>query len=189
MVKLLTVKNIETMNFDIFLINLERFGISTLNHSHDSLLSHLKGTANILNKWNCSSVVCLAGLCHSIYGTESFVKQSATLENRDFMKDLIGVEAENLAYLFGAHKKESLWANLELSSHFNIYDRFAHSVKNISKSELSSLVTITLANWLEQRPRSSIEHQFVRKDEFLKSKNLLPEKAYDDFLLAYELSK
>ena len=104
------------------------------------------------------------------------------------MKNLIGEEAENLAYLFGAHKKESLWLNIELSNHFNIYDRITDSNINISDFELSSLVTMTLANWLEQRPRSPVEYKYVRKDEFLKSKNLLPPKAYEDFLLAFELS-
>jgi len=175
------------MNVDTLLENLERFGISTTSHSQESLLSHLKGTWSILNHWNCEEATSLAGLCHSIYGTESFLKVSATLDNREYLQSLIGIEAENLAYLFGAHKKDSLWENLNRSGNFSIHDRFVNQSRVISKKELSDLITITLANWLEQRPRCRPEDQFIRQKEFTAAKELLPALAYQEFLTAYGL--
>lgn len=166
---------------------LERFGISTTDHGHTSLLSHLKGTFKILEKWNCEKYVCLAGLCHSIYGTESFSKTPAALDNRDFMRNLIGNEAEELTYLFGAHNKESLWKNLEKHSNFTLEDRFLNQSLLISNKNVADLITVTLANWLEQRPRTTLEFLFLRKEEFLRSKPFLNEIAYRDFLKAYGL--
>ncbi len=169
------------------ILGLERFGVSTIDHGQTSLLSHLRGTYDILKKWDCDEAVSNAGLCHSIYGTESFLKVPATLDNRKFVQVLIGEKSERLAYLFGAHKKESLWQNLDRVSKFSITDRFLDQEITLSNQELSELITITLANWLEQRPRSNPEHQFIRQEEFIKSKTYLSRIAFDDFCKAYEL--
>lgn len=166
---------------------LERFGISTTEHGHTTLLSHLKGTYEILAKWNCDQEVSIAGLCHSIYGTESFLKVPATLDNRKYVQKLIGNKAEKLTYLFGAHQKESLWQNLDRDSNFIIIDRFSEKEIALSTQELSDLITITLANWLEQRPRSKSEYQSIRQEEFLRSKKYLLESAFEDFCNAYGL--
>ena len=175
------------MTIDMILEKLERFGISTTGHSHESLRSHLIGTYIILQRWECSEAVCLAGLCHSIYGTESFIKVSTTLDNREYMSKLIGAEAEKLTYLFGAHKKESLWKNLELSDRFHIHDRFTDQQIAISKKELSDMITLTLGNWLEQRPRTRPEDQFIRLNEFKSAKAFLPNISYQEFLTAYNM--
>jgi hypothetical protein len=166
---------------------LERFGVSVTEHGQTTLLSHLKGTYEILTKWNCDQEVCMAGLCHSIYGTESFLKTPATLDNRKYVQDLIGDEAERLTYLFGAHKKESLWKNLDRDKNFNIVDRFLDKEITLSNQELSDLITITLANWLEQRPRSKAEYHFIRQEEFMRSKMHLSKSAFEDFFDAYGL--
>ncbi len=174
---------------EVILKKLERFGISTINHSQSNLISHLKGTAEILQKWNCENYICMAGLCHSIYGTESFSTSPATLENRDFVQSLIGFEAERLAYLFGAHKKESLWSNLNTNCDLSIEDRFTNKILNLTNKDFSDLVTLTLANWLEQRPRSAPKYQFIRQEEYLRSVAYLPKIAFQDFLLAYGQNK
>lgn len=177
-----------SVDIDLILVKLEKFGISTTNHSQGSLLSHLKNTHFILRKWNCSEAICLAGLCHSIYGTESFIKASATLDNREYMRGLIGIEAEKLTYLFGAHKKESFWKNLESKGVYLIQDRFTNQQLVISLEEFSALILITLANWLEQRPRCKPEDQFIRQNEFKSSRPFLPRVAYEEFLAAYNLN-
>ena len=172
---------------DHILDQLQRFQISTLNHGQHMLIDHLKGTYRILKRWGCADYLCKAGLCHSIYGTESFVKESATLENRDYMQSVIGVEAEALAYLFGAHTKESLWKILSKSDSYMIVDRFLKIEVPLSEQALSDLMMLTLANWLEQRPRAGAEHQFIRQSEFTASKPFVSKIAYDEFLVAYQI--
>jgi hypothetical protein len=61
----------------------------------------------------CSEQLCLAGLCHSIYGAESYVQQTVSLENRNFINSWIGEEWEELVYYFGAHMMNHFWINLE----------------------------------------------------------------------------
>lgn len=166
---------------------LDRFGVSSLGHSHAKLVDHLIGTYEITKSWDCPQYLCLAALCHSIYGTESFAKSPATLENRNYMREAIGEEAEQLAYLFGSHVKESLWKNLAGGHSFKITDRFQDQDVEISERNFRDLVTITLANWLEQRPRQESEYLNLRKEEFMRSRTFLPEKAYINFIQAYGL--
>jgi hypothetical protein len=54
----------------------------------------------LLRGWGAREPVCLAGLFHSIYGTVHFRHQSWPLSDRATIVNVIGDEAENLAYLF-----------------------------------------------------------------------------------------
>ena len=63
-----------------------------------SLYDHLVGTYNILCATNAPSEVSIAGLFHSIYGTNIFRHVSVT--NRDEVKNLVGEKAERLVWLF-----------------------------------------------------------------------------------------
>ncbi len=164
---------------------LERFGVSSTQHSQRSLLEHLQGTHDLLVQWGAPEYLCLGGLCHSLYGTESFSKSPASLDNRDYLRELIGAEAERLAYLFGAHRKESLWKNLERQDGYAILDRFTGEPVAMSKQDLRDLLELTLANWLEQRPRAEERFKNLRREEFLRAQSYLSALAYDAFLSAY----
>lgn len=177
------------MNLDKVIEGLNQYGIQYQPHTQDGLLQHLKGTYQILSDWQCSQDLCLAGLCHSIYGTESYQRETVPLSERSHLQDLIGKNAERTAYFFGAHVKESLWKNLELSTNsYSIVDRFTNERVEISQNDFNDLVTLTLANWLEQRPRAPQEYQFLRRREFLASKEFLPIVAFDEFKRAYGIS-
>ena len=54
----------------------------------------------ILSEGNCSDALCVAGLFHSIYGTVVFRPKMVPMDDRDKIKDLIGIESENLVYQF-----------------------------------------------------------------------------------------
>jgi hypothetical protein len=113
--------------------------------------------------------------------------QTVPLSKRNFVRELIGVEAEALAYYFGAHVKEHLWSLLEKTDNFEIKDRFSDEFESVSKLQISSLVTLTLANWLEQRPRTDEKYLYIRKEEFTASESFLPAVAFSDFKSAYQL--
>jgi len=168
---------------------LEKMGVIDVGHTNGTLRDHLLGTYNILRRWNCSEELCLAGLCHSIYGTESFQKQTISLNKRNEIRELIGEEAEALVYYFGAHVKEHFWNLLDRSDNFEILDRFIGETTFVSFAQISDLVTLTLANWLEQRPRVDEKYLYLRKEEFTASERFLPAEAYRDFKLAYQLNE
>ena len=77
---------------------LKKMGTNETSHSGGILLDHLVGVSEILKEMNAPKYVQDAGLFHSIYGTAVFHHQ--TESDRQFEQDLIGEEAEHLAYLF-----------------------------------------------------------------------------------------
>jgi hypothetical protein len=75
-------------------------GADTIRHSRRTLLEHLSGTHDLLEAWDAPRPVRLAGLYHSIYGTNQFQKWAWPITSRDTIKGLIGHEAEALVYIF-----------------------------------------------------------------------------------------
>lgn len=61
-------------------------------------------------------------------------------------KKILGSEAEELAYIFGAHVKESLWENLNRNGSFRFNDRLKDETVEISEGQFKDLVILTLAN-------------------------------------------
>jgi len=79
-------------------------GVNDKVHSSRSLLDHLLGVAEILMSWECDKDIVLAGLCHSIYGTDSYHTVTIDHSMRDEVRELIGERAEALAWEFGNRK-------------------------------------------------------------------------------------
>lgn len=77
-----------------------RSGAMQAAHSGRTLFDHLLGTYNLLIQWGQPQAVCLAGLFHSIYGTNAFLRQSLQASQRAELQVVIGIEAEALAWLF-----------------------------------------------------------------------------------------
>ena len=67
-------------------------------HSGSNLTNHLLGVHSLMLQTNAPEYLCLAGLFHSIYGTEYFHYDKPI--NRTFVRDYIGKEAEELVFLF-----------------------------------------------------------------------------------------
>lgn len=102
-------------------------------HSSRTLFDHLYGTYNILLKENRPEHICLAGLFHSIYGTNKFKHICETDRNK--IIELIGKEAENLVWLFCNAPNRPNWDNSGIS---------------ITEKEKTELKIIERANLKEQ---------------------------------------
>jgi hypothetical protein len=80
---------------------LQQVGADKQPHSLGrSLLGHLVGTAQLLIAWNAPIATVLAGLTHSIYGTNAFRKVSLAHNERQRLQQTIGRRAEHLVWLF-----------------------------------------------------------------------------------------
>lgn len=120
----------------------------TTGHSGRTLLDHLKGTRRLLEQWELPEHVCIAGLFHSIYGTNIFTVQSASFDDRDRLKGLIGEKAERLAFLFCiANRPEALFNAFNDNVIRNRHTSFGNLVTN---EEIHSLIAIEMANHIEQ---------------------------------------
>lgn len=69
-----------------------------LQHGDSSYIEHCNKVYSILKEMNCCEEVCLAGLYHSVYGTENY--QVPISSSRNKIKNLIGNYAERLVSIF-----------------------------------------------------------------------------------------
>lgn len=76
---------------------------SNIEHSKTTLSNHLLGVYSLLLQAKAPTYLCLAGLFHSVYGTEYF--DSESIMTRQEVKNYIGKEAEELVFLF-CHLRE-----------------------------------------------------------------------------------
>ena len=98
---------------------LKKIGTDKVNHKEGgTLLDHLINTSERLRDMRCEDFVQDAGLFHSVYGTVYFMPEGGLVENRQNVKDLIGEQAEEIAYLFciiDNPRIENIW-NIESDS-------------------------------------------------------------------------
>lgn len=77
-----------------------RSGAMQTPHTGRVLFDHLLATCQQLRAWGNPQAVCMAGLFHSIYGTNAFTHQSLVQSQRAELQSAIGSDAETLAWLF-----------------------------------------------------------------------------------------
>jgi hypothetical protein len=127
---------------------LERVGASQAGHASGSLMDHLVGTWRLLQAWGCSDPVCFAGLFHSVYGTSYYKLQSVPFGQRRQVRELVGDEAEQLAFLFCvADRPGALWAALDTRL---ITDRLTGAAHELSPHQTLALIEIECANCIDQ---------------------------------------
>ncbi|WP_370981227.1 DUF6817 domain-containing protein [Agaribacterium sp. ZY112] len=126
------------------------------SHSGGNFLQHLFGVFDILRAWGAPEEVYLAGLYHSIYGTEFFQKSTVDKQQRQSIQALIGVPAERLAYAFcSVRRNEILPALLNCSlpeqhSRATLNEINSHNTLQLTALELEQLLLIEMANLLDQ---------------------------------------
>lgn len=123
-----------------FLISL---GVKDVPHSGRSFYDHLCNTEQILRICRQLDYVCLAGLYHSIYGTNFF--QQATTTDRDAVRAVIGAKAERLAWLFGRANRPYCWYT------GNFLSLTDGTVEQLDNQTLQDLRMIEGANLLDQQ--------------------------------------
>jgi hypothetical protein len=133
-------------------------------HSDRGLLDHLLGTRQLLVEWEARPALCDAGLFHSVYGTEYYELKAIPLTMRNEMQQLIGEEAESLAWLFCMIRRETLYQNPGRERDFRVEHRLTDEWLPLTKIQFQDLLTLTIANTLEAFPRCSrMERRHLRR--------------------------
>jgi hypothetical protein len=106
---------------------LDRLGATKPARGARPLLDHLDGTRAVLAAWGSPAELCLAGLFHSAYGAEGGAARArdANLEWRGEVRAVIGLAAEELAYLYSALERRHLFGNAVRSGDYAVNDLFA----------------------------------------------------------------
>jgi hypothetical protein len=130
---------------------LDALGANQKGRGGRTLLDHLEGTRAVLARWGSPPEICLAGLFHSVYGAEGgrARDRDANLARRDDVRALIGASAEELAYLYAACERRSLFTNATDSSACVVNDLFEKRERPVSETTLRSLLQIEAANLVE----------------------------------------
>jgi (p)ppGpp synthase/HD superfamily hydrolase len=132
---------------------LVQLGADRTRHSDCTLLDHLAGLHRDLTAWQCSEDVCMAGLFHSIYGTQSFHHKSISLERRDEVRRVIGARAERLVYLYRAVDRRAFDASLEKNGPVEVPDVETGQTVTLEQTEFDDLCRLQLCDHLEQMAR------------------------------------
>ncbi|MFN0020659.1 MAG: DUF6817 domain-containing protein [Pirellulaceae bacterium] len=143
-----------------FLVNL---GIEQVAHTQKHYLGHLLNVYKLLQSSGYEEDICLAGLFHSIYGTEKFQGFKLPLESREELTELIGSRAERLAYWNCLMDRGSLDELLVQSDEpFLLRNRETGEAMPLTRRELDDLCCVHLFDWLEQAPRSRFGWDYRR---------------------------
>jgi hypothetical protein len=139
-----------------FIEFLRGLGVEGIAHTGKTYLAHVVNVYRLMQSAGCTEELCLAGLFHSIYGTERFRTFSLPLERRGEIRTQIGERAEYLAYLNCAMDRASLDRAIEEDIEpYQIIIRDSGEEVLLSCADLDDLCRVHLYDWLEQVPRST----------------------------------
>ena len=167
---------------------LAEIGAATTAHPSGTLLAHLRGTHDCLARWGCAPYLCAAGLYHSVYSTDAFRTVSVPPSDRARVREHIGSEAEALVHLYGTMVRRSLYDTVARGAPHRIVDRTTGAdVPLRDVQQLADLVTLDVANRLEQLPRISMSLWRMELDRrrYERAAPLLPPAALEDVRRVY----
>jgi Domain of unknown function (DUF6817)/2OG-Fe(II) oxygenase superfamily len=178
----------EKHNIGSMLRFLRSAGAHETHHSGKDLLKHLTNTYRILRRWGCPEYLCVAGLFHSVYGTEAFRHAMFGLRQRQLIRDRIGPDAEHAAYLYCVATRRSLYENLEREALYSLRTVRDGTRIPISRKCLADLIALDLANSLEQLTRIPLTPKMVETDRTIYEKAipLLPGAAIVEMHWVYQ---
>lgn len=163
---------------------LQRLGAGEFEHLNGSLAAHLHGTEALLREWGAREVVCIAGLYHAVYGTDGYNPALAGLDMRKRIAELLGQEAEELAYLYGACNRKAYYPRIGGASQMMFADRFTETEYEITTAQLRDLCELILANELQIAQESEefrVRHGAILSRLFNRMEGLVSEAGFQAF--------
>lgn len=133
-----------------------------IGHGSSTYLDHCMNVFAILKEIGAPDEVCLAGLYHSVYGSESFNPHITV--SRDTVRELIGNYSEQLVYTFCTltNRDENILSRTVNCSKEMYDDLFYIAYANLKEqaNKLNDPILISLLKRYEEAS-SKIEHEIV----------------------------
>jgi hypothetical protein len=126
---------------------LESRGAVDIPHPGGTLFDHLNRVADRMHRLGLAPHVQAAGRTHAAYGTDGFDVTLLDLGQRATLRDLVGVQAEELVYLYGSCDRSRTWTALPQAK--TVWDRFTGGVQAPSTTVLRAFVDLTILNELD----------------------------------------
>jgi len=163
----------------------------TTEHSDGDLLSHLCSTAELLRAWGNSDDVCLAGLCHAVYGTEGFQQSMLDVSQRDTLEDIIGTAAEALVYFYASAERNSFCPAITREK-VKFRDRFTGEIFEPEETMLRNCLELMLANDVEISRRWENFQRYTQSynsELFTRCRNYISDSGYSSLCDVYGISQ
>ncbi|BCL15542.1 DUF6817 domain-containing protein [Micromonospora sagamiensis] len=122
-------------------------GTETIAHPGGTLYAHLCRVHDLLGTFGHGGDVRLAGLTHAAYGTDGFDLALLDPCDREPLRALVGADAEQLVYLYGACDRRRSWPDLVTTRH--LVDRFTGRVETLAPELLRPFVDLSIVNELD----------------------------------------
>lgn len=136
--------------------SLHALGAAAFAHIDGTLERHLLATERLLRRFGSRDAVCLAGLFHAVYGTAGIEGRLVDPLARSAVSDVIGPEAEAIAYLYGACDRDRFHQRIGNDAlQHRFVDRFARCEYPIDARSLRDFCELTLANEIELARRNA----------------------------------
>jgi hypothetical protein len=151
------------------------------------LLDHFRGTYELLNLWKQSEDLCLAGLYHSVYLTQFFISNDPNDDNRDIIRNILGVDAERLVYLYCVIDRRQFIRTNAVSGDRVVFDSYKCQDVELTPTEFANLVTLIWANAFEQLFQPGVDEstKLAEKGALEKTLHLVGEDAKQAFANLY----
>ncbi|MDE0043042.1 MAG: hypothetical protein OXT74_13465 [Candidatus Poribacteria bacterium] len=137
---------------------LNSYDTGEIAHFNGDFFSHLRRTADLLIKWGNNEYVCLAGLCHAVYGTQGFQLGILKPDERHLLHEVIGRDAEEVAYFYCSCDRSCLYPTIGASGGFKFHDRFTGDRFEPSERMVRDFLEVTFSNEVEL---GSLSQEFV----------------------------
>ena len=128
---------------------LSSYDTGEIAHFNGDFFSHLRRTADLLSKWGNTEYVCLAGLCHAVYGTQGFQQGILQPDERHLLQEVIGLDAEGVAYFYCSCDRSCLYPTIGASGGFKFHDRFTGDRFEPSEQMVRDFLEVTFSNEVE----------------------------------------
>ncbi|HWS36131.1 MAG TPA: hypothetical protein VN408_25770 [Actinoplanes sp.] len=122
-------------------------GTESVTHPGGTLYAHLCRVEERLAGIGHDAVVQAAGLTHAAYGTDGFDLALVFWQDRLTLTDLIGPDAEELVYLYGACDRKASWP--DLAATHRVTDRFTGAVTRLADWQVTPFVDLSVVNELD----------------------------------------
>jgi len=166
-----------------------------LPHVGGTLMKHLCGTCELLRQWDRPAEICLAGLCHTMYGTDGYPNPLEDPARRDKLAAIIGREAEALVYFYASCDRGWLYpqfAPAATGTAITFRDRFSGKVFIPSPDGFAAFLELTFANELEiirgQWPHVPQQNRIQWQTIFERCRNLVSDAAFECFHRTFDLT-
>ncbi|MBA62262.1 MAG: hypothetical protein CMJ76_07835 [Planctomycetaceae bacterium] len=134
---------------------LSNLGTGSIGHSgNKKYLAHLVSVFNDVHSWGGAQYLARSGMFHSIYGTQLFQGFTLPIESRDELKELIGEDAEWIAFLnCFVHREPFDQAVIDGSTDYIVHNRETGEQYQLTEQNWKDLIFLHLCDWLEQIER------------------------------------